>query len=102
MPPKRRRPRRREQPAATSSSGATAAVPAWVAKRGPDYVEDFLARREERRQQRVDEYIDRAPPAVRREGKASVKAWAEALVDEPRLLWVLEDEHRAPLAARRT
>lgn len=83
-------------PTATPASG----VPAWAAKRGADFVADFLARQSQRREDRVSDLIDRAPPAVKREGKAGVLAWAETLADEPRLV-PTGDDPRAPLAPRR-
>jgi len=99
VPPRRRQPRRRvtEEP----SIELPANVPAWIAKRGPDAVEAHLARNAERHQERVDELVDRAPPAVKREGKAAVQAWAEALADEPRLVPIDDRDPRAPLSIRR-
>jgi hypothetical protein len=77
-------------------------VPSWVSKRGPEFVEDFLARQDRRRQDRVDDLIDRAPPAVKREGMAGTRAWAETLAGEPRLVPLDPgDDPRAPLAPRR-
>lgn len=101
MPPKRTAMARRRARPVEVAPELVDAVPAWVAKRGPDAAERFLARRDERRRDRVAELVDRAPQAVKREGKAAVKAWAEALADEPRLVPIDDSDPRAPLPPRR-
>ena len=101
MAPRRRPPRLRQPEARTPS---TADVPAWARKRGEEYVAEFLARREERRQERIADLIDRVPPVVEREGPHAVMAWAEewdAL--DPRVSGARIDagnDPRAPLTAR--
>lgn len=98
----RRRPPRLRQPEARLPS--TAEVPAWARKRGEEYVAQFLARREERRRERIAGLIDQAPSAVRREGPEAVREWAEewdAL--DPRVSGARIDagnDPRAPLTAR--
>lgn len=76
-------------------------MPLWAQKRGPEFVEQLLARREEKHQARVDELIERAPGSVTREGEAATRAWAEALANEPRLVPLNADDPRAPLPPRR-
>lgn len=94
--------RRRSVPVAAATGAAN--VPAWVRKRGEEYVAEFLARREERRQERIADLIDRVPPVVERAGPDAILAWAEewdAL--DPRVSGARIDagnDPRAPLTAR--
>lgn len=85
----------------TAAIPENANVPAWVATRGPEFVEAFLAQRAQRRQQQVDDLIARAPLAVMHEGEDGVRTWAEALADDPRLIPLKPDDPRAPLPPRR-
>lgn len=89
--------RRRSVPVAAATGAAN--VPAWVRKRGEEYVAEFLARREERRQERIADLIERAPPAVGREGPDAVREWAEEWdATDPRLqVMNAEGNPRAPL-----
>lgn len=103
MPPPRRRARRRVTVTEESSIELTADVPGWVLRMGgPDAVEGYLARQEERRQERIDDLIERVPPAVKRRGTDAVIKWAEEWADRDPRLYLVElssgkTDPRAPL-----